>query len=161
MRTGSDFNHRNMYNQYGALSRIDWWWDAGALKGMQVWYGGTDSGLVGMRLGSGSSITLRSGEVINWMGWSGGDYVGKFSINTNLMEQQMHSSRGHGPPYNSYGSLSCSTPSADSDGRLAHFGGVCGDKNETISQLKVVWRLGDGYGEFYPIEHSSIALQDN
>ena len=157
MRTGPDFNHKDWYSWYGPITRIDWWWDAGALKGLEVFYGGASSGLVGIRVDDSSdSITLQDGEAITWFAFGTGDYVAKFAINTNLLMQQGQGQHGHGGPYDWQAGFNSSVPMADSDDRLAYFGGVC--DGQTLSQLKLVFRQGGNYAAITPQEHRLDAL---
>ena len=164
-RPGSYFNHRDLYNQHGKLSRLDIWWDGGALKGLQAYYGGQPSPMHGSQAELAASCNVGAGDAVISVRGAYGDWIDRFAFSTAFLGghqkidgfdfpdilgnyQAGDTSMGFGG----------TVPLSDSSPQLAYFGGWT--DGGVIGQLQFVWSTGEQYTTGLPQEHTAQALQD-
>jgi hypothetical protein len=136
---GETFNHMDFYNNHGPMTRLDFYWDAGALKGFQVWYGGVDSGFVGMRTADGSTCTFED-AVISMIGGRANQWVERFYYNTSKRQAQGEFVMGPNPVSGDFAwQQEYHAPAQPGDNRVAYFSGINARSPGRITQLNVAW----------------------
>ncbi len=157
-RTGNWFNHKSLYIQHGDITCINWWWDAGALKGIQVFYGGVPSAVHGKAVSSSGSLTIDpSSDGFTYMGSTGGDWVQRFTVDINSRISQGWPIAGRHDCATVW-QLQIKPTLSPGDARLAYIAGIT--NGDVICQLKVVWKTGETYTTDLPTEHSADAIRD-
>ncbi|KAF2033007.1 hypothetical protein EK21DRAFT_109460 [Setomelanomma holmii] len=158
MITGDWFNDKALYLQHGGMTGIQWWWDAGALKGIQAEYGGVQSALHGRTAqGNGMLGFDADSDGITIMGNSSGYWVDRFTVDINSRRFQKQPTAGRND-CDTWWELPVKESLTPDDMRLAYIAGVT--NGDVISQLKVVWRTGEQYSIDLPTEHSANAVND-
>ncbi|CAO2649029.1 Nn.00g099780.m01.CDS01 [Neocucurbitaria sp. VM-36] len=152
---GDAFNHATLYKNNGPMTQLKFWWDGGALKGLQVWYGNIDSGLVGMATNSGGAFGFGSGEVISVIGGYAGNWVDRFYYNTNVRKVNGQSVMGPAPVSGDFAwQPDVNNPAQPGDLRVAYFAGVNNKSLGRIGQLKVAWEKTVDYNANLGDEHN-------
>lgn len=137
---GDAFTQEGPYNQFGPMTRLNMWWDGGALKGLQVYYGGQDTGIVGTATGQTSSYDFREGEVISVIGGHANDYVERFYYNTNTRKAAGQGIIGpNGVPGDFAWQPDFHSQVEPGDVRVAYFTGINARSLGRITQLKIAW----------------------